>query len=162
MRELRWRVVGVVLVALSVSADAAPPTLSAQEGAAGCDRLNLAAARKELTETGIDFFYGNFAARCGDARMSADSAFVRERLGVLVSARLIRNVRYQDSTRSLTSDSLAYSGADDRVVAMGNVVLTMRKRGALLSGPRVEFHRLTSSGAERTIATERPRLTLGF
>lgn len=148
------------LVALAVATATLPSALSAQEGAAECSRLNIAAAQKGITPAGIDLFWGNFRAECGDARMSSDSAFVRERFGVLSRARLIRNVRYQDSTRSLTSDSLTYSGADDRVVAMGNVVLTMRKSGARLSAPRVEFHRLTRSGAERTIATGRPQLIL--
>lgn len=160
MREEVGKPARRVLVALAVVTATLPSALSAQEGAAECSRLNIAAAQKGITPAGIDLFWGNFRAECGDARMSSDSAFVRERFGVLSRARLIRNVRYQDSTRSLTSDSLTYSGADDRVVAMGNVVLTMRKSGARLSAPRVEFHRLTRSGAERTIATGRPQLIM--
>lgn len=158
MCELR-RLVPCVLVVLSLGAGIGPPTLAAQGGGRACDRL-VTEALRQAAEGGLEYLRGNFLARCGDARMTADSAIVRERLGVLVLGRLIRNVRYQDSTRSLTSDSLTYSGADDRVVAMGNVVLTMRKSGARLSGPRVEFHRLTGAGAEQTIATGRPNLIL--
>ena len=159
MGAVNWRTVPSVLIAVTIVGGIAPRAAVAQEGASACDRL-LTGAEQQATEEGITFLWRNFRAGCGDARMNADSAVVRERSGVLLLGRLIRNVRYQDSTRSLTSDSLTYSGVDDRVVAMGNVILTMRKSGARLSGPRVEFYRLTRSGAEQTIATGRPRLIL--
>ncbi len=125
------------------------------------DTACLVALLKSLRQYdtgGGHYFGGDFDVSCGDARMQSDSSLLIEVTGQLSRADLWGRVRYRDSTRSLTSDSLTYFGDADRVVAMGEVVLHARRSGAILRGPVVEFNRLTRSGADRTIATGRPHL----
>lgn len=93
--------------------------------------------------------------RCGDARMNADSAVS---YGAEQRVRMIGSVDYRDSVRTLTADTLTYFQAEDRVVAVGDVVVVRPASGSRLSGPRVEFDRVRSPQDRRTVATGRSRL----
>ncbi len=94
-------------------------------------------------------------ATCGDARMNSDSAVS---YGGEQRVRMIGSVDYRDSVRTLTADTLTYFQAEDRVLAVGDVVLVRRASGSRLAGPRVEFQRVRSPEERRTVATGRSRL----
>lgn len=94
-------------------------------------------------------------ATCGDARMNSDSAVS---YGGEQRVRMIGSVEYGDSVRTLSADTLTYFQAEDRVLAVGDVVLVRRASGSRLTGPRVEFLRVRSPGERRTVATGRSRL----
>ncbi|MFQ5688769.1 MAG: hypothetical protein ACE5HQ_00670, partial [Gemmatimonadota bacterium] len=100
---------------------------------------------------------GGMQWTCGTATMEADSAikYDRER-----RVDLFGNVRYRDSIRTLEADSLTYDEIGDLIVADGDVHLTRLESGSTLSGPRVEFLRAVSGKDERTIARQRPHMTL--
>lgn len=94
-------------------------------------------------------------ATCGDARMNSDSAVS---YGGEQRVRMIGSVDYRDSVRTLTADTLTYFQAEDRILAVGDVVLVRRASGSRLTGPRVEFLRVRSAEERRTVATGRSRL----
>lgn len=96
-------------------------------------------------------------ATCGDARMNSDSAVS---YGEEQRVRMIGSVDYRDSVRTLTADTLTYFQAEDRVLAVGDVVLVRRASGSRLTGPRVEFLRVRSADERRTVATGRSRLEI--
>lgn len=100
---------------------------------------------------------GGLRWTCGAARMVADSAVRYEQDGRL---EMIGSVDYRDSTRTLVADSVTYFERADRMEARGSVLLTRRATGSTLEGPRVEFLRISGDRARRTVATERPLLTL--
>ena len=88
--------------------------------------------------------------------MTGDSAEWRQ---ATEQALMIGNVRYRDTTRTLNSERLTFRGARDEIIAVGDVRLVRIATGAMLEGPRVTFTRTPIAGA-RTVATERPRMTL--
>lgn len=94
---------------------------------------------------------------CGDARMVADSAVRYEEDRRL---EMIGAVDYRDSVRTLLADRVVYYQRDDRIEARGNVRLTRRATGSTLEGPEVDFLRVESDRERRTVATDRPLLTL--
>lgn len=94
-------------------------------------------------------------ATCGDARMNSDSAVS---YGGEQRVRMIGSVDYRDSVRTLTADTLTYFQAEDRILAVGDVVLVRRASGSRLTGPRVEFLQVRSPEERRTVATGRSRL----
>lgn len=101
-------------------------------------------------------YVGNgIRAVCGDARMDSDSAVS---YGGEERVRMIGAVDYRDSVRTLTADTLTYFQAEDRVLAVGDVVLVRRASGSRLTGPTVEFLRVRSPEDRRTVATGRSRL----
>jgi lipopolysaccharide export system protein LptA len=102
------------------------------------------------------FIGGPVTVTCGDATMTGDSAEWRQ---VAETALMIGNVRYRDTTRTLSSNQLTFYGARDEAVATGDVRLVRTANGATLEGPRVSFTRTPFAGA-RTVATGRPRMTL--
>ncbi len=104
----------------------------------------------------IAFLGGPVTVTCGDAVMTGDSAEWRQ---VTEQALMIGNVRYRDTTRTLNSERLTFRGARDEIVAVNDVRLVRISTGATLEGPRVTFTRTPIAGA-RTVATERPRMTL--
>ena len=99
---------------------------------------------------------GLVLGRCGDARMTGDSAVHLEHLA---EARMIGSVRYTDTTRVLDAERVTYYGFTDRVVAEGDVRLERLENGATLEAPLVEFFRTPLQG-NRTLATGRPHMTL--
>jgi len=102
------------------------------------------------------FLGGPVTVTCGDAVMTGDSAEWRQ---VTEQALMIGNVRYRDTTRTLNSERLTFNGARDEIVAVDDVRLVRISTGAMLEGPRVTFTRTPIVGA-RTVATQRPRMTL--
>jgi len=88
--------------------------------------------------------------------MTGDSAVWRQ---ATQQAVMIGNVRYRDTTRTLNSERLTYNGARDEIIAVDDVRLVRISTGAMLEGPRVTFTRSPIAGS-RTVATERPRMTL--
>jgi lipopolysaccharide export system protein LptA len=88
--------------------------------------------------------------------MTGDSAEWRQ---ATEQALMIGNVRYRDTTRTLNSERLTFNGARDEIVAVEDVRLVRISTGAMLEGPRVTFTRTPIAGA-RTVATQRPRMTL--
>lgn len=102
------------------------------------------------------FIGGPVTVSCGDAVMTGDSAVWRQ---ATQQAVMIGNVRYRDTTRTLNSGRLTYNGSRDEVIAVDDVRLVRISSGAMLEGPRVTFTRAPIAGS-RTVATERPRMTL--
>jgi lipopolysaccharide export system protein LptA len=114
--------------------------------------------RPDSTREGaiIAFIGGPVTVSCGDAVMTGDSAVWRQ---ATQQAVMIGNVRYRDTTRTLNSGRLTYNGSRDEVIAVDDVRLVRISSGAMLEGPRVTFTRAPIAGS-RTVATERPRMTL--
>jgi lipopolysaccharide export system protein LptA len=102
------------------------------------------------------FIGGPVTVSCGDAVMTGDSAVWRQ---ATQQAVMIGNVRYRDTTRTLNSGRLTYNGGRDEIIAVNDVRLVRIATGAMLEGPRVTFTRSPIAGS-RTVATERPRMTL--
>lgn len=100
---------------------------------------------------------GGMTWTCGDARMTADSAVKIDPESLV---RMIGDVHYRDTIRTLDSRLLDYYQAQRRVVAMQDVRLTRLSSGAKLRGPRAEFLRSATGELERTVATGRPHITL--
>lgn len=94
---------------------------------------------------------------CGPATMTADSAIQNDREGRVV---MIRSVHYRDTLRDLTSGRLTYFRGEDRVVAEDSAVLTRIRTGAVLTGPRMQFHNALTGGPDRTVATGRPHAVI--
>lgn len=147
----------LLFLSLGVTAAIAP--------AQGVDRcpLNIRRAgqrveRPDPTQEGaiMAFLGGPVTVTCGDAVMTGDSAEWRQ---AAETALMIGNVRYRDTTRTLNSERLTFYGARDEIVAVDDVRLVRISSGAMLEGPRVTFSRTPIAGA-RTVATERPRMTL--
>lgn len=105
----------------------------------------------------ITHLWGGMRWTCGTARMVADSAVKYDRTERLV---MIGSVDYQDSVRTLTSDTLTYFEGEDRIVAEGRVRLTRTATGSTLEGPHVVFFRSRGGQVERTVARERPHMVL--
>lgn len=94
---------------------------------------------------------------CGPATMAADSAIQNDQEGRVV---MLRSVHYRDTLRDLTSERLTYFRSEDRVVAEDSVVLTRLRTGAVLTGPRMQFHNALTGGPDRTVATGRPHAVI--
>lgn len=156
-----------VLVALAAATVLAPAVASTQEPADQDRACTLVlepatdSTRSRTVEVGEEQYVthvGNgLRWTCGDARMYADSAvkYDRER-----RFKAIGSVDYRDSVRTLTADTLTYYEREDRLLAEGNAVLTHRGDGSVLSGPRIVFLRAASDSARRTVATDRPHMTV--
>lgn len=88
----------------------------------------------------------------------ADSAIGETESGVLD---LIGNVFYSDTLKTLTSDRLEYFREDGRLFARGNVVLTDRKTGSVITGAVLE-HLLAGTWRPdaKTTVTGRPHAIL--
>jgi lipopolysaccharide export system protein LptA len=144
-------------LALGFAASAAPA-----QGVSRCPlNIRRVGQRVERPDPGaegaiIAFLGGPVTVTCGDAVMTGDSAEWRQ---ATEQALMIGNVRYRDTTRTLNSERLTYRGARDEIIAVGDVRLVRIATGAMLEGPRVTFTRTPIAGA-RTVATERPRMTL--
>ncbi len=138
------------------------PGLAPAQGVNRCP-LNIRRAgerveRPDPTQEGAitAFIGGPVTVSCGDAVMTGDSAVWRQ---ATQQAVMIGNVRYRDTTRTLNSERLTYNGTRDEVIAVNDVQLVRISSGAMLEGPRVTFTRSPFAGS-RTVATERPRMTL--
>ena len=144
-------------LALGMIASAAPA-----QGVSRCPlNIRRAGQRVERPDSAaegaiIAFLGGPVTVTCGDAVMTGDSAEWRQ---ATEQALMIGNVRYRDTTRTLNSERLTFRGARDEIVAVDDVRLVRISTGATLEGPRVTFTRTPIAGA-RTVATERPRMTL--
>ena len=155
----------VILAALCLAGSVARPA-SGQEPAAPCTiRLDLSDAlshseRIDVQDPSGWVHYGGSGpvmVSCGDARIRADSLISEPMLN---RVRMIGNVTYSDTTRTLDSELLTYFGDEDRIVAEQDVVLTLLKSDSRLEGPHVEFYRSAQGSVDRTVATDRPHLTL--
>jgi hypothetical protein len=107
----------------------------------------------------VGFFGGGVLLRCdGGTTIRADSA-----VRTVLNNRLefIRNVRYADSTRTLTSDYLQYLGQDRLIVATGNVRLTDAS-GTTLIGPFLSYYLKTDTRPDEVLQMPqgRPRAIL--
>ena len=99
----------------------------------------------------IVYVGGGVVARCRgiNNRLQADSAEYYEVNGMLL---LVNNVVYDEPTRvHLTSNRLTYFTADERLLAEGNVVVTL-PTGTTMTGPQAEYLR------EAPAIRDRPRL----
>ncbi|MFQ5746467.1 MAG: LptA/OstA family protein [Gemmatimonadota bacterium] len=157
LRRLKWRgaVLGVALACATAG------ELRAQAGRACTLRLqadsSLSVGEGRQPEAYVHYARDNVVTKCGDARITADSAVYFERLG---RVEMIGDVHYRDTTRVLDAAKLTFFEREDRVLTQGSVVLTRLRSGSVLSGPRVEFFRTMKAGADRTLATSRPHMTL--
>lgn len=152
-------VVSVAISALVLIVDASPG--AAQER---CALRITAPTRSSVGTPGGDGAYttylggGTVTLRCGGAVMSGDSAvhFETEQ-----RAEMIGSVDYRDTTRTLSAERLIYYEANGQVVASGDVELLRLATGARLRGPQVTFFRAgAGGGVGRTLATDRPRMTI--
>lgn len=112
---------------------------------------------EEAADTYVTYVGGGLRWSCGSARMVADSAVRRPSAGRL---RMIGDVDYRDSLRTLLADTVLYLEREDRILALGDVRLTRLATGSTLEGPRVEFLRGPGGELRRTVAVGRPRMTL--
>ncbi|MGQ0648817.1 MAG: LptA/OstA family protein [Gemmatimonadaceae bacterium] len=91
-------------------------------------------------------------------RITSDSAesYDQNRLHYLIG-----NVKYREERVSLDADRLTYFQADERLVAEGNVVATMKDESSM-RGPRAEYFRAVRGvrAVSRLVATARPTLTM--
>lgn len=145
----------------------ASPAVAQQPGAAGERNCTLRLQPTDSTESVsrrvgeqnyVTYLWDGMRWLCGEATMSADSAVryeTRQRL------ELVGAVHYRDTIRDLRSRRLTYFQVESRVLAEDSVRLRQLETGALLHGPRVEFFNMVrDEGTERTVATERPRMTI--
>lgn len=107
----------------------------------------------------ITFFGGGVFARCEavGSTLRADSAESYESLGQII---LIGNVVYEEPRRArLSSFRLTYYTNEERLLAEGNVMVTMPS-GTTMSGPTVEYLRAVTRvrPASRLTAMGRPTL----
>ncbi|MGZ8491316.1 MAG: hypothetical protein ACXWZS_03820, partial [Gemmatirosa sp.] len=107
----------------------------------------------------ITFFGGGVFARCEavGSTLRADSAESYESLGQVI---LVGNVVYAEPRRArLTSMRLTYYTNEERLLAEGNVIVTMPS-GSTMFGPSVEYLRAVTRvrPASRLTATGRPTL----
>lgn len=143
---------------------AVPTHLSAQEGGRACTLVlepTTDSTRSVSVETAPDRYVthvsGGLRWTCGDATMVADSAVRDEQSGRL---EMIGDADYRDSVRTLQAEAVTYHEAEDRIVAVDDVVLTRLATGSVLRGPRVEFLRGPGEGIRRTVAVGRPHMTI--
>lgn len=128
------RVLPLVAVALC-----ALPTLAAGQR----QTCNLQYAERINTFGGntpnrMDFLGGGVRLVCdGGTTIVSDSA-VNSQLNSRLE--FIGNVRYADTTRTLTSQFLQYLAQDRLIVATNNVVLTDTKTGSTLTGPFLSYY----------------------
>lgn len=91
-------------------------------------------------------------------RITSDSAesYEQNRLHYLIG-----RVKYREDRVQLDSDRLTYFQADERLVAEGNVVVTMKDSSSMI-GPRAEYWRAVRGvrPASRINATARPTLKM--
>lgn len=107
------------------------------------------------------FIGGGVVARCqGDPQtIRADSAEQYESAGLL---NLIGSVVFDEPGKiRMTSQSMSYFTAEDKLVAYQNVVATDIETGSTFSGPIIEYYRATvNRPASRMYAPQRPTLLL--
>ncbi len=107
------------------------------------------------------FIGGGVVARCqGDPQtIRADSAEQYESAGLL---NLIGGVVFDEPGKiRMTSQSMSYFTAEDKLVAYQNVVATDIETGSTFSGPIIEYYRATvNRPASRMYAPQRPTLRL--
>ena len=164
LRAAVLAVLAVLAAGRPGAARAQDTTASRPDAARGC-RLVLgpgsdstrSVSRQVAPGQYITHWSGGLQWTCGASRMVADSAVKYD-----VDRRLeaIGSVRYRDSLRTLTADTLTYWQDEDRLVATGEVHLVRLTSRSELRGPRVEFFRPGGSGPQRTVATGRPHLTV--
>ena len=131
-------------VLLAVAALCALPVLAAGQR----QTCNLEYAERSQTfgantPNRMDFLGGGVRLRCdGGTTILSDSA-VNSQLNNRLE--FIGNVRYADTTRTLTSQFLQYLGQDRLIVATNNVVLTDLETGSTLTGPFLSYYMQTES-----------------
>lgn len=125
----------------------------------GCRVIDAAYARNLAGPGGtqILFISGPLEVHCGtDVIVRADSAHNTGR-----ELRLIRNVFYQDSVQTLTSETATYERDIGRVTARGNVVVRDRKGPSVIRGAELQYDRVTPTRPEANIIMRgRPRAYL--
>jgi len=142
-----------------------PSSLVAQPVGGGCTLVmqptgqteSVSLRVSEEMDAYVTHVWGGMRWTCGTAVMTADSA-VRYDLERRVE--MFGDVRYRDTIRTLESDRLDFFEDEDRMIAIGNVLLTRLTSGSTLRGPHVTFLRAVSGIAERTAATGRPHMVL--
>lgn len=91
-------------------------------------------------------------------RITSDSAesYEQNRLHYLIGS-----VKYREDRMALDADRVTYFQAEERLVAEGNVVVTM-KDSSSMTGPRAEYFRAVRGvrPASRIVATARPTLRM--
>ena len=138
---------------------------TAENPSARCRIVNLndspATARLNSLSDGqgryISYIGGGAVARCEGVNnvLRADSAEYYQAAGLLV---LVNNVSYDEPQRArLSADRLTYYTADERLVAEGNVVVTL-PTGTTMTGPNAEYLRAAPPlrAASRLTAPGRP------
>lgn len=119
-------------------------------------RLN---ALQDASGKYVSYVGGNVVVHCTGVnnRLASDSAESYETQGQLI---LINNVSYDEPNRvRLTSNRLTYFQREERLVAEGNVNVTLPS-GTTLVGPRAEYYRAVPSirPGSRLAADGRPTL----
>jgi lipopolysaccharide export system protein LptA len=157
-RAARWLLALVSLVAVEAILPAPTPAQGVNRCPINIRRAGPRVERPDPDREGaiIAYIGGPVTVTCGDATMTGDSAEWRQASEI---ALMIGSVRYRDTTRTLNSERLTFYGRRDEIVAIQNVELVRLANGARLEGPRVSFTRTPFAGA-RTVATDRPRMTL--
>lgn len=138
----------------------AAPAASAAQGScriADIDERGFARRLAGPGGTEILFISGPVEVHCGtDVVVRADSAHNTGR-----ELRLIRNVFYQDSVQTLTSETATYERDIGRVTARGNVVVRDRQGPSIIRGAELQYDRVMPTRPEANIIVRgRPRAYL--
>jgi lipopolysaccharide export system protein LptA len=156
---MRWT--GAAVLGLSLAA--LPADARAQAVRQSCDLLPdppVREANQVVTPLGeIVYISGPARFRCtGGVDVLADSVIFNRAAGEL---RLIGNAEYRDPEKTLSSDWLTYLGREGRLLGRGNVVLTDRTDGSIITGTEMEHLRSSPERPEAvTVVTGHPHAVL--
>ncbi|MCC6319540.1 MAG: hypothetical protein IT361_17850 [Gemmatimonadaceae bacterium] len=120
----------------------------------------LQSVKDPISQKYTSYIGGGFVGVCRrqNIHITSDSAesYEQNRLYYLIG-----RVKYREDRVSLDADRLTYFQADERLLAEGNVVVTMRDSSSM-TGPRAEYWRAVRGvrPASRIHATARPTLRM--
>lgn len=113
------------------------------------------------TATGTNFFAGGgVIIGCFGTRVKMSSDSVASYGGSIGIVQFIGNVRYEDTTITMTATNGTYFKAGERWEARGNVVTRNLETGSTLTGPSLDYYRVLK-GTRDTLemyAIGRPRI----
>jgi hypothetical protein len=147
--------------ALLIAAGLAGPAAAAAQAQPSCEIVQSEnAIRTEIPGIGwMTRIIGPVLFRCtGGVTIRADSAV---QLDWVRELQLMGRAFYGDSLKTINADWMTNFGADARLVARGNVVVTDLKSCSVVRAPEVEHFRIAPGRPEaRSVAHGRPHATM--
>jgi hypothetical protein len=124
-------------------------------------RFQLVSVGRQGTTQGDNMFAGGgVVIRCFDTKIRMSSDSVAYYAPPIDLVQFIGNVRYEDTTITMTANNGTYFKAGERWEARGNVVMENRETGSTLAGPSLDYYRVLK-GVRDTFemyAVGRPRI----